>query len=97
MRVVFREVSVYNSGTTVFAEDEEERLLRLWLQPPSLGGRAHVRLEVMQQQVMSVPVDIALEHWYHFCQAWSNTAGQWALYINGKLAATGEDWQVTIL
>jgi hypothetical protein len=80
----------------VFAEDEEERLLRLWLQPPSLGGRAHVKLAVLEQDVMSVPVDIALEHWYHFCQSWSNTAGQWTLYINGKLAASGENWQVTI-
>lgn len=83
--------------TIVFAEDEKERLLRLWLEPPSPSRRAHVKFEVMEQDVMSAPVDIALEHWYHFCQSWSNNAGQWALYINGKLAATGEDWQVTIL
>jgi hypothetical protein len=81
-------------GTIVFAEDETERLLRMWLEPPSPGRRAHVKFEILGQDVMSVPVDIALEHWYHFCQSWSNTAGQWALYINGKLAATGEDWQV---
>lgn len=78
-----------------YSKDEKERLLRLWLQPPSLGRRAHVKFEVLERDVMSVPVDIALQHWYHFCQSWSNTAGQWALYINGKLAATGEDWQTT--
>ncbi|PNF27594.1 hypothetical protein B7P43_G02274 [Cryptotermes secundus] len=78
-----------------YSKDETERLLRLWLEPPLPGRRAHVKFEVLKQDVMSAPIDIALEHWYHFCQSWSNTAGQWALYINGKLAATGEDWQTT--
>jgi hypothetical protein len=80
----------------VFAEDEEERLVRLWLEPPSLGRRAHVKLAVLERDVMGVPVDIVVEHWYHFCQSWSNVGGQWALYINGQLAAAGEDLQVSV-
>jgi hypothetical protein len=65
------------------------------LEPPSLGGRAQVKLEIMEQKVMSVPLDITLSQWYHFCQSWSNSAGQWALHIDGKLTAAGQDWKVT--
>lgn len=43
---------------------------------------------------MTVPVDIDLGQWYHFCQSWSNTAGQWALHANGELTAAGHSWKV---
>jgi hypothetical protein len=81
----------------VFAEHETERLVRSWLQPASLNRKAQVQLEVLEQEVMSVPVDIALSHWYHFCQSWSNTAGQWTLHANGKLIASGDSWKVSDL
>jgi hypothetical protein len=53
-------------------------------------------LEVLEQEVMSVPVDIALSHWYHFCQSWSNADGQWMLHANGKLIAAGDNWKVNV-
>jgi Pentaxin family. len=78
----------------VSAEQETERLVRSWLQPAPLNFKAQIKLEVLEQEVMNVPVDIALGHWYHFCQSWSNTAGQWTLHANGKLIADGDSWKV---
>jgi len=81
--------------TVLPAEHATQRLVRSWLQPATLNIKAQLRLEVLEQEVMTVPVDIALGHWYHFCQSWSNTAGQWELHANGKLTAAGDSWKVS--
>jgi hypothetical protein len=44
---------------------------------------------------MGVPLDVALGQWHHFCQSWSNSAGQWTLHVDGELTAAGDDWKVT--
>jgi hypothetical protein len=55
-----------------------------------------VKLAILEHEVMSVPVDIALRQWYHLCQSWNKSFGQWALYLDGKLAADGQDWKVKL-
>ncbi|XP_069692068.1 sushi, von Willebrand factor type A, EGF and pentraxin domain-containing protein 1-like [Periplaneta americana] len=77
-----------------YSKDEKDRLVRSWLEPPRHGRRAQVKLEVLEQELMSVPMDIAHGRWYHFCQSWSNAAGQWALHVDGKLKAAGDDWRL---
>jgi len=76
------------------AEHATQRLVRSWLQPAALNLKAQFKFEVLEQEVMTVPVDIVLGHWYHFCQSWSNTDGQWAFHANGKLTAAGDSWKV---
>ncbi|KAJ9600092.1 hypothetical protein L9F63_009603 [Diploptera punctata] len=72
-----------------YSRHETQRLVRSWLDP-----KGFVMLEVLENNVMSVPIDFVPGFWYNICQTWNNIVGQWLLHINGRLAAAGHNWKL---
>ncbi|CAD1469752.1 unnamed protein product [Heterotrigona itama] len=68
-----------------YSKKERERLVRSWIGPH--GGSVH--LEIGGEQVLAAASDILENRWYHFCLSWESQAGQYGLWVDGRLLARG--------
>lgn len=82
---MIRDNEGFLTSETNFTEDEDERLIRVWISP--LGK--DINLEILQQPIFKVRVNFIENHWYHVCQSWSSDQAAWNFYLNGKLKAGG--------
>ncbi|KAI4465561.1 concanavalin a-like lectin/glucanase domain superfamily [Holotrichia oblita] len=64
---------------------DTERLIRSWVTP---GGK-NLNLEILENEIFSVPVELAENRWYHICQSWLSLTGGWIVFIDGQAKLIG--------
>ncbi|KAI4465571.1 hypothetical protein MML48_3g00010078 [Holotrichia oblita] len=78
-------ISIYLPSAICLSRRDTERLIRSWVTP---GGK-NLNLEILENEIFSVPVELAENRWYHICQSWLSLTGGWIVFIDGQAKLIG--------
>jgi len=66
-----------------YTKGDEFSFLQIWIE----NGQ-HIKMEMLDNPIFSVPVVLKEYQWYHICVTWNSPAALWGLFLNGKLLSS---------